>query len=192
MPRGVHKTVIISPTYFLDSKWRMVDGMLNNNDRIYTEYDPQVLAAFYSDLVKRAARGQNTLLIMDDVTTKARTGGHAEGLLNRIICNAIHLRCSVIYSAQRIVHTTVDMRENADYFIGFNCVKAKERNLIFDNFGKGSKRQFSKVYDYCTEGSYHFICVDLSGPQIIYRHNFNVIHVNFGHGHRNRHGSRHD
>jgi len=175
----VDRIIIISPTYYHDVKWRLIDCNLTKEDRIYTEYYPKVIIQLSNYVKTLSMMGLATLVVMDDLTYAARTQGKSERLLNRLIADAVHFNTSVVVSVQRMVHTTMDMRENTDYFITFSNVNQGELSTIYKYFGGGTKKQFYELLHRATSRSYDTLCVDMSGPQIVYRCNLVPIRVGF-------------
>lgn len=166
---------LICPSYLLDPKWRTVDGDLRNDDKVFTEYNDYIINWLSREIKNRAENGLNSVLILDDITRAARTGGQSEKRLNRIIANAIWLKCTIIYSVQSMVHTTVDMRQNADYLIMFRTENNRELDSIYECFGVGSKKDFKKLMRVATDVPYSFLFVNRHGPETIYCKNFSKI-----------------
>lgn len=164
----------MSPTYVNDPKWGLVDNLCKQEAKTLYAFLTFSLSTMHHVariLDSNNKQGLYTLFVIDDMTRAVREGGKAEKELDRIIANNRWLHCSMIESAQQVVHMPPEMRSNLDYAIVYNTGNQMEFSTLYSTLGIGSKEQFRKLLDYCCAKPYHFLYISRFGPITAFYHN---------------------
>jgi hypothetical protein len=170
----VDRVIIISPTYGLDKKWRIMQNT-GKDPQVYYDFNDDVSREITLIIGQNVAAGMKTLVVLDDLTRATRTGKSSESQINRLIANCIWENTSVFVSCQNLVHSTIELRNNVDIVYLFQTQNRKELKLIDEVFGFGDFDQFRKLLNFATKEPYSFLQINRQGPTIKYYKQFKTI-----------------
>lgn len=176
---GIRHITVVSPTYYNDNKWKTVEDLILENEEDFTltvfrEMNEKNIRKIRGSLERHKKIGEHTLLIIDDMTREMRQGNNeCEKAFQQIVANNRWLLCTVIESAQQIVHIPLEMRVNWDYLITFYPENRKEFSNIYDTCGFGSQKAFDQLLHHCClQRAYDFLYISRNGPITKHYHNF--------------------
>jgi hypothetical protein len=173
----VHTIIVISPTYFSDEIWKAVRLRTPQRKVWYPYFNEDVIEHIYNFLVEEKKEGRHTLLVVDDMTREIRSADRAEMIYDRIICNNRWLYCTLIHSAQMIVHVPPEMRKNWDQAILWYPRNMEELNQVYKICGKMNRQKFDKLLKKCTQTPYHFLYIKKQNTRTYYFHCFTPLTV---------------
>jgi hypothetical protein len=162
---------IVCPSFDIDSKWHDIQNGLNIPDNhIYRDYDETELTELYKRLedqyhehVKDDKRPPQCLIVLDDCSYSGDLKNKVAGILAKIFCNGRHILLSAIVTAQKYSSISTTMRENCTSAIFFEATK-KQGDLIYDDFGMTSKKEFERIYREAVKEKHGFLHVNFSNP----------------------------
>lgn len=164
---------MFSPSYWYCKAYRILDPLIQKG--VMVVYD-----AITEDLLKKtwretrlfAAQKFNSCFIFDDCMGQDAIRSKT---LTSMVINVRHNKCSMIALVQRAVGVHPDFRSNVEGLMCFQEQKQSERNMIINDFGIGSKKNFEELYDYATSERRSFLYMNRQGGIARYYKKFSPL-----------------
>lgn len=175
-----NKIYIVCPTYAEDKVWGPLDEYVNKGRIVVLDsVNENQLKKIWNDARDKKRKGveQHILIYFDDCggQTGFKKIGE-DGIINQLTTKGNHSNISTIYVVQRIVFCSPTMRINAECVLSFYMQTASERKRLFEEYGIGTFRSFSKMMEESTSQPYHSFLINRHGPgKCSYYHNFKLI-----------------
>jgi hypothetical protein len=160
------RVILFCPNFYYDPKYNYVD---ESKVTVYEEVTPESLARAWK-LIR--STNKRTLLWFDDCM--GQPGMRCKELA-KIIINVRHNNTSTVALIQEVVGVAPVYRRQCEVFIGFQTQDEDDKNMIYKNFGFGTKQEFLRLYDECTRLKYSFILMNRQGPVVSYYNKFQLI-----------------
>jgi len=162
---------IVCPSFDIDSKWHDIQKGLDIPDNnIYRQYDETELTDLYKRLEDQYHEYTNEgktppqcLIILDDCSYSGDLKNKVAGILAKIASNGRHILLSMIVTAQKYSSISTTIRENCTSAIFFECTK-KQQELIYEDFGVTSKKEFERIMREATKERHGFLHINFSNP----------------------------
>lgn len=160
---------VVNPSIDIDSKWKsIVDGRDIPEQNIYRKYDEEELEQLYNRLeqqfqeyVADGKKPPHVLLILDDCAFAGSLKDKMAGVLAKIACNGRHILLSIIVTAQKYSQINTVIRENCTGAIFFESSN-KQADLIYEDFGTMSRKEFDHMFREATKERHSFMVVNFS------------------------------
>lgn len=152
------QVILINPTYELDVKYHVL-----NFTEIFTTFTVETLFEIEENIREKIEENPNyqTLLIFDDcVSSPEFKSNQYDHPLNHFALNGRHLNISMIFLSQRYTGLSQIIRTQLDYLIMFNPFNHSEKEAIYEEYGKGVKKEFLSFLDDIFNDPYDFLVVD--------------------------------
>jgi len=123
---------ICSTTYRADDKWRFVDPYLRpGKDMIFLSFTEELVESIrdFSGTVNNNAK--EWIFVFDDIGRLLRSDTKAEKIINTFISIARHKKCTVLFSAQSLVQTPMELRQNFDLLVLYKTINVNELKKIW-------------------------------------------------------------
>ena len=156
---------IVCPSTLVDAKWKtIIEGKSIPDGNVFTKYDEEELEHLYSRLEEQFAKyKEHSLIIMDDCSFGGDLKSKIHGVLAKFACNGRHHFISIVVTAQKYSDISTTLRENASGMILYNCSQ-KQLELIYNDVGLTSKKDFCDLFRRCTFQPHTFMAVNYSNP----------------------------
>lgn len=165
------QVILINPTYYLDTKYHII-----NFTDVYTDFSVELLEKLNNDINEKVIKNEKyqTLLIFDDcIADPEFKSNEYSNPLNHFALNGRHLNISMIFLSQRYTGLSSIIRTQLDYLLLFNPINHKEKEVIYEEYGKGKKTDFNEILDTVYNEPYNFLVVD--NRNFVYLKNFNTL-----------------
>lgn len=152
------QVIIINPTYELDTKYHVI-----NFTEVHTTFTIDTLHEIEEAIRKQVESNPDyqTLLIFDDcVSSPEFKSNQYDHPLNHFALNGRHLNISMIFLSQRYTGLSQIIRTQLDYLILFNPFNHSEKEAVYEEYGKGVKKEFFTFLDDIFKQPYDFLVVD--------------------------------
>ena len=113
------------------------------DERIYHEFNEDVLTEIYEKLEENSSEKNNSLIILDDYGADLKKKAN-EIILNRICLKNRHLRTSILMLTQNYFMLGKKIREVVNNVIMFNCGKSQTKKLFDEQFDL-TENQFKEL-----------------------------------------------
>jgi hypothetical protein len=175
----VHTIIIMSPTYWSDDVWKAIRRRCPQEKISYDSFSEPIIREIYNFMSAERQEGRYTLLVVDDMTREMRKGPNddAEKIYDRIVANNRHLNCTLIQSAQMVVHVAPEMRKNWDNVMMWKPINADELKHRYQVCGSMSMSQFESLLRYCSQQDHHFLYIKRLGTRRYFFHCFHPLKV---------------
>jgi len=170
--RGVFDNIIlVMPSHSIASLKHNPFKDLDEN-KIYNELNFENLSQIFEQIQEYADEDENTVLIIDDMTSELKNGD-IQNLLAQIIQNRRHLHVSIwILSQNYLSIPLTPLRKLINYLIFFKPSSAKERNCVFDELAITiPKDDIVTVSKYIWDNSHSFMYLDVLNQKIYKKFN---------------------
>lgn len=165
------QVILINPTYNLDTKYHVL-----NFTEIYTDFSVSLLEQLNNKINEQVENNENfqTLLIFDDcIADPEFKSNEFANPLNHFALNGRHLNISMIFLSQKYTGLSSIIRTQLDYLVLFNPINHKEKDAIYEEYGKGKKQEFYELLDNVYKEPYSFLVVD--NKKFKYLKNFHTL-----------------
>jgi hypothetical protein len=152
------QVIIINPTYNLDTKYHVI-----NFTQVHTTFTIDTLHEIEEAISKQVETNPDyqTLLVFDDcVSSPEFKSNQYDHPLNHFALNGRHLNISMIFLSQRYTGLSQIIRTQLDYLILFNPFNHSEKEAVYEEYGKGVKKDFFNFLDDVFKEPYDFLVVD--------------------------------
>lgn len=156
---------IVCPSLQKDDKWKsIIHGKNIPDGNVYHRYDEDELENLYHKLEDEfQQRKEHTLIIMDDCSWGGDLKSKLHGVMAKLACNGRHSFISLIITSQKYSDISTTLRENATGIIFYSCSQ-KQLELIYNDVGLSSKKEFCDMFRRVTNVPHTFMCVNYSNP----------------------------
>ena len=178
--RQFNKIYVVCPTYGEDSVWSPLDKYVESGKiKVIDSVDENGLKKIWNLCreIKKSDPKYHSLIYFDDCGGQVGFRKVNEnGVINQLTTKGNHSNISTIYVVQRLVFCSPTMRVNAECVITFYMQSESERKRLFEEYGVGSFKNFTKMIEESTKEPYSTFLVNRKGPgQSRYYHNFQYI-----------------
>lgn len=168
-------------TFFADQAWRPLNKEYNSGKiKVYGCVNENLLKKLWMEIKKinEKASKMNHFLIcfVDCVGQPGFKVNQESGVINMMVSKGNHDGISLIWDVQKFTNCSTIMRCNAEVFMSFNTSQEDEIKHIHKEFGIGSGKDFSAIFQACTAKRYSFFFVNRQGAGAPdYYHDFKFI-----------------
>lgn len=130
----------------------------------WTTFNNQTMAEVMDCIDENFDDDENTLLILDDVTSDLRKHAQAEKQLNWLFMNRRHRRCSIFILVQKYKAIPTGVRANFSHFSFFRPKNQVEQEAICMELLPFHKKDWQQIVNYIfdTDDKFAFMHVDMS------------------------------
>ena len=158
--RGKFNNVyLICPTHKGQKIYEAITPALKK-ERISDEATNAKFEEFYDEIRENGERGENSLLILDDIVGTELMKMHSS--LAREITRMRHHKCSVIILSQYYKNIPPVIRMNCSHYILFYHPAASEIKKYADEFGQNFMRKYNEI----ASEKYAYIFVDTNKNEV--------------------------
>lgn len=156
--RVFENVLVVMPLSSRNSmKHNIFDGL--DEHKKFDDLDSQTLESVLGQLEAYSEMGENSLIVMDDVTASLKDRA-VQKLLSRIIANRRHLKCSVLLAVQWYNSVPLNIRKQINVLIMFAPKNYKEVRNIAEEMTKYEEQEFRKIVDYCFDQRFNWMLVN--------------------------------
>ena len=145
-----------------------------SSEKIYHEFNYEILERIFNQVVQYAAEEEDTLLLIDDFASELKNGDVLK-LLNSLINNRRHLRLSVIMSVQTYKSIPLSNRKTINILVLFKCTNKAEIKSIWEEMSFLSKDTFFDLLMYVFQKPFDYLVLDRDNNE--YYRRWNKIEV---------------
>ena len=139
------EVIIINPTIDYDEKYKVIKF-----SRVYTEFSLELLESLISEFESKRLekKDHKVLLILDDCISQADFKNNmATHPLNTMAVNGRHWGLSLVILSQKWSAISSYIRAQLDYIILFEFKNHYEIDMLYKEFGVGTKEEFRKFLE---------------------------------------------
>jgi hypothetical protein len=167
--KGVYtRVVIISPTF--EAQFKDVFSQIDPAGLIvYTEgATVEIIEKIHKDCRVYAARGENTMVVIDDCGEQLRKIPPAAFSL--WVSNSRHLLCSITHLVQKMTMSPTCLRSNVDCIIAFGATSMLDKEALYREMSTHDRKTFFAMFAKATEKQYSFMacCIQSGGTLGVY------------------------
>jgi len=160
---------IVCPSTLIDHKWSsIIRGKKVPPENIMQKYDEEQLTKLYEKLEDQYHEKMNDgeqpthkLIILDECSFGGGLKEKMNGIISRLASNSRHILVSLIVTSQKYSDLLTALRENATGMILYQCSN-KQGELIYNDVGEQSKRDFMQMMGKATHQRHSFMVVNYS------------------------------
>lgn len=149
--------VICPPSSLKSMKKNIFDGL--DEHKMFSDLDVESLENVLSQLEVYSEEGENSLLVLDDVTASLKDK-RVQKLLSLIIANRRHLKCSIWVAMQWYNSMPLNLRKQINVLMMWAPKNFKEVRNIADEMTKYEQDDFKKIVDYCFDKRFNWMLID--------------------------------
>ena len=155
-----HNVIICIPQNSFQSMNPKTNPFLKlSEEKIYHDFDVDILTQILHQVQEYASENENTLLIIDDMTSQLKDPSLLRLLLHS--CNnRRHYRLSIWYSTQVYNMVPLVCRKTVNYIILFKTTQKKEIESLWSEASFLTRDEFKSVLDYVFDAKYNFLVMD--------------------------------
>ena len=171
--RGIfHNLILFMPSSSRDS---LANNPFKHHDprKTFETLNYENLLGVYNMLLDSSANGQNSLLILDDVTSDLKNT-EVQKLLSRIINNRRHLRCSIHLLIQGYIAAPLSIRKLITHLALWKPNNLKEIQALAEELLFVSKNTIDAILKHTYQSPHDFLFVNIATQK--YHRNFNELH----------------
>ena len=125
-----------------------------------------------------AENAENTLVILDDVTSQLKKNMHLQKKLTYLLQNRRHRRLSFFVSVQRIVDVPTGVRDSITHMVLFRPRNKREIDYVANEYLPVAREEVNALLSFIFDAKYNFLFLDMSlknSDQYLYYKNFDQI-----------------
>lgn len=133
-------------------------------DQKWTSFNNQTMAEVMDRIDENFENEENTLLILDDVTSELRRNPHAEKQLSWLAQNRRHKRCAIFILVQKYKAIPTAVRAAFSHFTTFKPKNNIEIEAIMSELVPFQKKNWIQILNYVFDNSdkFAFFHIDMS------------------------------
>lgn len=144
-------------------------------ENFYDDLTDQAIMSIYNRIDGYSAKGEKTLLLLDDQTASLKKSNVIMQTLKKLIYNRRHLKCNIIITAQSYGNMPLDIRKNINNLIIFKPSK-KEMQLLFEENVETKKDKFLHVMNVCYDEPRNFLFINVPSQRMFKNFDELIIH----------------
>lgn len=149
---------VIMPQSSINSmKKNIFDGL--EEHKVYNDLSPEALENIIDCLEVYSEENENSLIIMDDVTSSLKNK-NVQKLLSMIIANRRHLKCSIWVAMQWYNSMPLNLRKQINVLVMWQPKNYKELRNISEEMTKYEPDEFRMIADYCFDKRFNWMLVN--------------------------------
>ena len=120
-------------------------------------------------------RDKKVLIVFDDMIADIEYNKKIKRINKELFYRARKINVSIVFITESYLRALKDARLNSTHYILMKIVNKKElKRTAEEKSGHLDYKDFLKIYNYCTKGSYSFMTIDTRPTAtIIFKKNFN-------------------
>jgi hypothetical protein len=135
-------------------------------DTLYNDLNEDNLMEVYERLQEASSNGEFSLLVIDDFQSSLKNPNIIL-ILQKIITEMRHLRCSIFLLQQNFQALVKKLRELVSNVITFNVGKSQLEKM-FDEIIQIDKNKYQELIDICFKNKNDWIAININGSRNIY------------------------
>ena len=135
-------------------------------DTLYNDLNEDNLMEVYERLQEASANGEFSLLVIDDFQSSLKNP-NIIFILQKIITEMRHLRCSIFLLQQNFQALVKKLRELVSNVITFNVGKSQLEKM-FDEIIQIDKNKYQELIDICFKNKNDWVAININGARNIY------------------------
>ena len=170
-----HNVIIVIPKHSFHSMSERDNPFLAlDKEKIYHDFNIDVLETIYFQVMGYAENEEDTLLLIDDYASELKNGDILK-LLNTFVNNRRHLRLSVWMSVQTYKSIPLSNRKTINMLILFKCMNKAEIKAIWEEMTFLQKDDFFNLLEFVFQKPYDYLVLDRDNNE--YYRKFNKISI---------------
>ena len=172
-----HNIIICIPMHCFTSMAEESNPFLDLDDeKIYHDFNIDVLDSIYHQILGYASEKENTLLIIDDFASQMKDANLLRTLL-MMINNRRHMYMSIFVSVQTYKSVPMALRKTVNVCVLFKINNKAEIKAIYDEIILDmTYDQFIELLNYCFDKPHEYLVVDRDNN--LYYKKFNQLIIN--------------
>lgn len=156
---------LFSPTAKSDTKMKKLVDELEEDNKYYDEFNEQNMIEVFDKIkesneeIKAEDKEPHNLIIFDDCMTSLPKSMQ-QSTLNKLIPNARHHNCYLMFLVQRYVGVSPLIRSQADVISFFKTDNNKELSWLIEDINY-DKNKMQMLYEFATEKPNDFLHINL-------------------------------
>ena len=165
---------VVMPRHSVSS---LKQNVFKSHDKMHDELDIGTLACIYDKVKEAAEEGDNSLIIMDDVTVHLKDL-EVQKMLRDLILNRRHYRLSIWILSQTYNSLPLAIRKTISHLVMFKPRNKKEYQNIFEELLFIDRDIGDKLQGFIYDKPYSFMFSDIDTGEIF--KNFDLVKINYG------------
>ena len=122
-------------------------------------------------------RDKKVLIVFDDMIADIEYNKNFKRIIKQLFYRALKINVSIVFITQSYFRALKDARLNSTHYIIMKVNNKKElKRKAEEKSGHLDYKDFSKMYNYCTEEPYSFMAIDAKPTATIqFKKNFNEL-----------------
>jgi len=132
-----------------------------SEDQIYHELTAENLFNIIEDVKENSAEGLQSLLFIDDMTAYMKNSNMVIKMLNELVANRRHLKCSIMMMVQFMNSIPLSNRKLITHLVSFKTTNKKECESILGELIHLPKEDYQEICRHCWKNKHDFMYVDI-------------------------------
>lgn len=171
--RAFENVIVVMPTHSITSlKRNIFEGL--PPEKIFHELTLESIQNIYSQIMEYASDEENTLLILDDVTSNLKNPELLK-FLNMLVCNRRHLRLTLVMLVQFYNSIPLSNRKTITHLVMFKSKNNAEKETVREELTPFNRDDFNVLLRYVFDKPFEYLLIDRDNDKMYKKFNELVI-----------------